>query len=91
METYNLKLEGTLREGLANDISDQLARLFALLCVIYEGRVVIPPDSYTKTTYKRSCVDMVDRNHLLEKEVSELKKLFSAQGVSFELEPAQTP
>ena len=49
VETYNLKLEGFRREGLADDTSDQLARLFALLCVIYEGKVVIPPDGNTTT------------------------------------------
>jgi hypothetical protein len=89
MRTYTLNLNGSHGKDTVNEIPDQLVRVFDLLCLVYEGKMVIPLESFTTNSSKRSCVEMVDTDRGLKKEVRELESLYSSQGVSFQLEASE--
>lgn len=85
MSTYSLKVKVSFALGSPNHNIERLPQDFALLCARHGGMIVESSDPLITTSYQRQCVNMVNKNHSIEKEVKRLKKRYHFPYVLFEL------
>lgn len=76
MSSYSLEVAASFVEGFENDNSSKLDSVLGIIARIHKGTIVESSDSSTKLSYQRKCVNILDCDNMLKREVEWLRKKF---------------